>query len=263
MAKFVYTDLQFNDAGRVRGILDPALSQDAATKRYVDAAIEGIKDKGSARVATVSNINLSSPGSTIDGVAVSAGDYILVKDQTDATENGLYVFNGASTPMTRAPNADTSTELTNAIVIVAEGSSTGSTFRQTAVEPVLGTDDISFAPFGTNVPLASETTAGRIEIATQSEVDAGASDSLAITPLKLANWSGKLQRFSTDIGDGSATSYVVSHNFGTRDLQVNVYRNSGAFDEVLVDIEHTSSNSVTIKFSVAPASNAFRVVCLG
>jgi 2-keto-3-deoxy-L-rhamnonate aldolase RhmA len=49
----------------------------------------------------------------------------------------------------------------------------------------------------------------------------------------------------------------------TRDVQVAVYRNSGAYDEVLVDMEHTTVNAVTIRFTTPPAANAFRVVVIG
>ncbi len=262
MSKQILSDLDFNLTARARNLLDPTLAQDAATKAYVDAAIEGLAWKDNVRVATQANINLASPGATIDGITMVLNDRVLVKDQTDPAENGIYVYNGPSTPLTRAADGNTSIELESAVIGVDEGTSAGSMYRQTAVNFTIDVDDVLFSVFGAATPLATETVAGRIEIATQSEVDAGASDSLAITPLKLANWSGRVRRFEASIGDGSATSYTVTHNFNTRDVQVHVYRNSGNYDEVITDIEHTSVNSVTIKFAAAPSLNSFRVAVL-
>ena len=84
-----------------------------------------------------------------------------------------------------------------------------------------------------------------------------------VTPLKLATWANKKLKFSASIGDGAATQYTVTHNLGTRDVTVGVYRNSAPYDEVLVDRERDTTNSCVIRFASAPASNAYRVVVLG
>jgi hypothetical protein len=214
-------------------------------------------------VATTGNINLSAPGSTIDGVTLAINDRVLVKNQSAAAENGIYIYNGASTPMTRSPDANTADELENAIVVVDEGTQAGTSWRQTSVNFVLGTDPVNWTSFGTSAPPASETTAGVIRIATQSEVDAGTIDNAAITPLKLANWAGRVKKYATTIGDGSATSFTITHNLGTRDVFVGVYQNTGNYDDVICDVERPSVNSVVVKFGIAPASNAIRVVVIG
>jgi hypothetical protein len=61
---------------------------------------------------------------------------------------------------------------------------------------------------------------------------------------------------------GSATSYAVTHNLGTRDVNVNVYDNA-TYDTVETDVVRTDSDTVTISFAVAPTSNAYRVVIVG
>lgn len=61
-----------------------------------------------ARASTTSNINISSAPTTYDGVTASNGDLILVAFQSSAAQNGLYTFNGAGSPLTRAPGWDTS-----------------------------------------------------------------------------------------------------------------------------------------------------------
>lgn len=263
MAQQVLTDLDFNSAARVLNLPDPTLAQHAATKGYVDSAVEGLAWKDSARVATQANVNLASPGATIDGVTMATNDRVLVRSQTTTSENGIYIWNGAATPMTRALDANTAAELEQAVVTVEEGTSAASTFRQTAINFTLGSGAVSWVSFGTSAPAATETTAGIAEIATQAETDAGTDDTRFVTPLKLATYAGRLRRVSQTIGDGSATQYTITHNLNTRDVHVSVFRTSGAFDEVLVDKEATTVNSVTIRFAAAPALNAFRVVVLG
>jgi hypothetical protein len=263
MAKLVATNLDFNNAAKIINLPNPTDNQDAATKAYVDSAVEGLSWKDSVRVATQANINLASPGTTIDGITMSTGDRVLVRAQTNAAENGIYIWNGPSTAMTRALDANTADELEQAVVTVEEGTSAGATFRQTSVNFTLGTNPVNWTNFGNSAPAATETTAGIARIATQSEVDAGTDNSTFVTPLKLANWSGRIRKYVTNIGDGSATQFTVTHNLNTRDVTVSIYRNSGSYDEPLVDIEHTSVNSVTVRFAAAPSANAYRVVIMG
>lgn len=262
MSKIVGTNLDFNNVTKILNLPNPSAAQDAATKAYVDSAVEGLAWKDSVRVATQGNLNLASPGATIDGVAMAVGDRVLVRAQTAQAENGIYVWNGAAVPMTRALDANTAAELEQAVVTVEEGTSAGATFRQTAVNFTLDTDPVNWASFGTSAPAASETTAGIAEIATQAETDAGTDDARIVTPLKLANWSGRKRKLSQDIGDGSATQFTVTHNFNTRDVQVTVYRNAAPYDDVIVDVERDTVNSVVIRFASAPTANQFRVVVI-
>ena len=66
--------------------------------------------------------------------------------------------------------------------------------------------------------------------------------------------------FADDIGDGAATSIVVNHNLGTKDVIVAVYDNNSPFREVIVDVDHTSTNDITLGFTVAPLLDEYRVV---
>jgi hypothetical protein len=263
MAKLVRTDLDFGGQLKIINLPNPSNAQDAATKAYVDSLVEGLNWKDNVRVATTGNINLNAPGATIDGVTLSVGDRVLVKDQTDAKQNGIYIYNGSSTPMTRAPDANTADELENAVVVVDEGTNAGTAWRQTNVNFTLGTDPVNWTSFGTAAPPANETTAGVIRVATQSEVDAGTIDNAAVTPLKLANWAGRIRKYATTIGDGTATTFTITHNLGTRDVFVGVYQNSGNYDDVICDVERPNTNSVVVRFGVAPAANSIRVVVIG
>ena len=263
MSKQVLSDFDFNNAARIVNLPDPTLAQHPATKAYVDSAVEGLAWKDSVRVASTANLTITGPGATIDGVTMSANDRVLLKDQTTASQNGLYIWNGAAVPMTRAADANTFAELEQAVVTVEEGTSAGASFRQTAVNGTFDSTSVTWTSFGTSAAAATETTAGVLEIATQSETDTGTDDLRAITALKLNNWSGRKRKATATFGDGSATSFNIDHNFNTRDVQVEVYRNSGNYDSVLCDVTRPSVNRVTLTFAAAPAASAFNVVVLG
>lgn len=263
MSKQVLSDFDFNNAARIVNLPDPTLAQHPATKAYVDSAVEGLAWKDSVRVASTANLTITGPGATIDGVTMSANDRVLLKDQTAASQNGLYIWNGAAVSMTRAADANTFAELEQAVVTVEEGTSAGASFRQTAVNGTIDSTSVAWTSFGTSAAAATETTAGVLEIATQSETDTGTDDLRAITALKLNNWSGRKRKATATFGDGSATSFNIDHNFNTRDVQVEVYRNSGNYDSVLCDVTRPSVNRVTLTFAAAPAASAFNVVVLG
>lgn len=256
----VQRTLDFGNARRIVNLPNPASAQEPATRAYVDSAVEGLAWKDSCRVATQGNINLSSPGATIDGITMASGDRVLVRAQTTQSQNGIYIWNGAAVAMTRALDANTADELEQATTTVEEGTSGGVTYRQTTINFTLDSGAVAFTVFGSSAGAATETSAGILEIATQAETDAGTADNVAVTPLKLAQSPWANRKHAQNIGDGSATSYQVTHNFNTRDVVVEVYRNSGNFDSVLVEVQRTSVNAVTILFDTAPSANAYRVL---
>jgi len=262
MAKKLFTDLDFQSVSKVTNLPTPSASGDAASKSYVDSLVEGLAWKDSCRVATQSSLNLASPGATIDGITMASQDRVLVRSQSTASENGIYVWNGASTAMTRSLDASTFPELEQAVTTVEEGTSAATSYRQDQINGTIDSSTISWVTFGTAAPAASESTAGIAELATQAETDAGTDDLRIVTPLKLATWSGRIKKYSVSIGDGSATSYTVTHNLASRDVHVTVY-NASTYDEVTTDVTHSTTNTLTIVFATAPASNAYRVVVVG
>nr|BAR28774.1 prophage MuMc02 [uncultured Mediterranean phage uvMED] len=111
--------------GTITGLGSPSSGSDAATKTYVDNLVTGLKTRIITRVATTTNINLSNAlenGDTLDGITLATGNKVLVKDQTDATENGIYNVVASGTA-TRDTDYDTVAELAGQLVIVQEGSS--------------------------------------------------------------------------------------------------------------------------------------------
>lgn len=70
-------------------------------------------------------------------------------------------------------------------------------------------------------------------------------------------------RYSVDVGDGSATAIVITHNLGTRDVVVCLRRATTPWDEVHCDVEMTSTNTITFRFSVAPTAGQYRATVIG
>lgn len=261
--KPILVDLDFGSVAKVTNLQAPVAAGDAATKSYVDGLVEGLAWKDQARVSTQANTTIASPGAAIDGITMVANDRVLVRAQTTVPENGIYIWNGAAVAMTRTNDASTFDELESAVITVDEGTSAGTTWRQSAINGVIGTNNVTWAAFGTSAPAASETTAGIAEIATQAETDAGTDDLRFVTPLKLATYAGRVRKFNQVIGDASATSIAVNHNLNTRALHIGVFQDTGTFDLVDCEVELTTVNQATFKFNSAPALNALRVTVIG
>ena len=130
---------------------DPTSALHAATKQYVDATTSGLDFKQSVRVASTANVGISNPGTAVfDGVTLSSGDRVLLKNQTTGSENGLYVFNSSGSAMVRTSDADTNAEVTSGLYVwVEEGTANGnSAWVLSTSNPItLGTTSLSFVQF--------------------------------------------------------------------------------------------------------------------
>ena len=130
----------------------PSNANDAASKSYVDSTINGLDVKESVHLATTAAGTLASSfanGETIDGVALATGDRILIKDQADASENGVYTVNASGAP-TRATDFDADSEVTaGAFFFVEEGTTNGNNgFTLTTNDDItVGTTDLTFTQF--------------------------------------------------------------------------------------------------------------------
>ena len=116
--------------GTITGLGTPSSNSDAATKVYVDNLVAGLQTRAVTRVATTGNVDLSADlqnGDTIDGITLATGNKVLVKSQTDATENGIYDVVASGTA-NRNSSYNTVEELAGQLVIVQEGSTNADKF---------------------------------------------------------------------------------------------------------------------------------------
>mgnify|MGYP003342026984 CR=1 FL=1 len=143
------------NAQKITNLAEPTADSDAATKYYVDAARSGLDIKNSVKAATTANITLSGT-QVIDGVTLSVGDRVLVKDQTNQTQNGIYVV--ASGSWSRAADADQPAELNpGTFVFVEQGTVNDNTGFVVVSDSVLtiGTDNIAWTLFSTSGTLVA------------------------------------------------------------------------------------------------------------
>ena len=181
------------NSSRISNLTDPTQDQDAATKSYVDNVVNGLDVKESVRLATTANLastynngagtltGSSNGALSIDGSAVSTNDRILVKNQTDTKQNGIYVVTATgdgSNPfvLTRSGDADAASEITGGTFTFVEqgtaNSENGFVFTHDGT-PTLGTTAITVTQFSG----AGQITAGAALTKTGNQLDVAVDDS--------------------------------------------------------------------------------------
>ena len=188
---------------KITNLADPTSAQDAVTKSYADALTSGLDVKESCKVATTANITLSGT-QTIDGVAVSADERVLVKDQSTGAQNGIYLCKSGS--WSRASDFDSDTEVTSgAFTFVEQGSvNADAGFVLTTDGTItVGTTALSFTQFsGAGAITAGD---GLQKSGTELSADVKANGGVVIESSELA----------IDLGASSITGTLAVSDGGT------------------------------------------------
>jgi hypothetical protein len=254
-------DLQ---AAKAINAADPSAATDLATKQYVDNFVNGLSFKDEVRVATTTNGTLATAyanSQSIDGVTLTTGMRILLKNQTTQTENGIYIVPASGAP-TRATDADATAELNMATVRVVAGTTNANTqWTQTTADPVVGTNNIVFASSGGG---SSYTAGNGLQlVSTAFSILLDSSPGLLSTGSGLKvdpAYSGLAKRFSANCVV-TTNPQTFTHNLGTLDINVSVM--TVATGEVVnALVTATGTNAISVDFGGAPTAAQYRVTVL-
>ena len=195
----------------------PVGSTDIANKLYVDTVALGVSWKEPAQAATTANITLSGL-QTIDGVTLVAGNIVLVKNQTNAAQNGIYV--ASSGAWSYAPGSTTWAQYVGAIIFVDGGAQAGSLWYNLA-QPggTLGTTAMTWSNFslsGVYTAGTGLTLSGSTFSITNTAVTAGSYGSASSVPTYTVNSQGQLTAASNTaiaINGNQITSGTVGSSY--------------------------------------------------
>lgn len=281
---------------RLTNLGSPTNANDAVNKTYADALSSGRDWKDSVRVATVAALpantrsgnvltadaNGSINVAGVDGIDdLAQGERILVKNEDDDENNGLYDVTtvgsaGTAWVLTRSADADSSVEVTSGLTVSVEEGTLGGTrwVLTTSGAITLNTTALSFtkdASESTTVSNVGTSGVGVFDGMSGNQINLrkvksgsakltvalnGQTVEIDIVPSEL----GLPQGYSTDVGDGAATSIAVTHNLGTTDVLVEVVDNATGKTFNINDVDRTNANTVTLGFLTAPATDAYRVL---
>lgn len=200
---------------KITNLADPTADADAANKGYVDGVAQGLDIKDSVRAATTANITISSAlnnGDTLDGVSLSTNDRVLVKDQSSASENGIYIV--GSSPA-RADDLAAGADAAGAFTFVESGTVNGDNAFVCSSDKgsaVVGTNNLTFVQFsGAGQIVASD---GLSKSGNTLSVDLKSNGGLVIESSKIA----------VDLAASSITGTLAVSDGGTGSTSASAAR---------------------------------------
>ncbi|MGH3540899.1 MAG: hypothetical protein ACRDTO_00765, partial [Mycobacterium sp.] len=272
-------DLSVN-SHKLTNVLDPTGNQDAATLAWVNLQLAGLASgqvlKGAVRAAPITNVNIASPGTTLDGLTAANGEIYLLAGQTTGSQGGPYVFNGSASAMTRAPNWDTTAEAVLGSYWIVEAGSQADTFAMLTNDTAITLETTAPAfVFRGSAGAVYTGGAGLLLSGTDFSIGAGTgisvlADSVAIdntvVPKKV---QGVIPASTAGIFSISGAVVTINHalnNYGA-DLTLRYYTSPGggntAGAKLDADDVASDANNIVLTLPGAPATNQYYVSVLG
>ncbi len=260
MSRRIYNGLDLQDQRIIR-VGTPRDATDAVNRAYIDDLITGQSWKRHVRVASIEDVTVLLPGSIIDGVTLTSGDRVLLKDQSDPTENGIYSFVSHSSPLERSIDANTSSNLIpSSTVYTVEGDTNADTAWTMITDApiVLGTTEMTWVRFGGS----SEYQAGDGLVREGTEFSVAVGEGLTVDDTITIDHTVVARKFTTAIGDGANTVFAVEHGLSNRDVTVSVYRTDTG-EEVAPDVSRYNDSTVVVVFRDPPSTDFYTVTVVG
>jgi phage-related tail fiber protein len=244
----------------VSNVADPVNPTDVANRRWVltqvQSAQAGIDSKPSVRFATTGNVTLSGLNTQVGGdwgVAMAEGDSVLVKNQTVASQNGIYLASVGA--WTRRADADNGTELNSGThVVVEEGALMATTSWILATpNPInLGSTSLQWNQFSTS---AIYTAGNGISVSgNQITVIPANGGGVQVSSSGVAVDNTVVRRVpaNTIVGDASTTIFTITHNQNKKGFPVFVTQAAPPNAQVRPGIQYDTANTFKVVFNVAP-----------
>lgn len=241
----IYVTLDTNITYRWSGTVYTEISKSLALGTTVGTAYAG--DAGTALASTVTahNSNVSNPHATTKA-QVGLGS---VDNTADSAKNVL-----SATKLTTA----------RTIALTGDVTATGVSFDGTGnISLTTVVADGSHNHTLANVTDVTSTAAelNKLDGATASTTELNYVT--GVTSSIQTQLNARTRKYSVAIGDGVATSIVVTHNLNTQDLVVTLREVATPYSMVITDIEFTTVNTITVKFASAPTTGQYKVTVVG
>lgn len=250
--------------GGTNGSVTLDVNVDNLTVEIVSDTIQ-VKDGGitTAKLANVSSDLNTNSGSTAVPTASAVKSYVDAKVGGLGNLEGAWDASSGSFPTGSSPVSGT--KKGDYWYVSVAGTMGGVAFNLgdviiARVDNASTTTASDWIQLEVNRDQATESVLGLVRIADQTTVNTGTDDTEAITALKLKTYlDGRTGGYATSIGDGTATSFTVTHNLGTTDVIVMLVDNTTG-EEVMADVVVATTNTITVSFALAPSASGIRVI---